>query len=346
MDIKISFTPNPETGKLQPQISFDINLFGERTVRDFKGNSLLSFPDDYCVIDIETTGFSPAYDEIIEISALKIRSNNITDSFSSLVQPPFCGSNYIDSYIEELTGITNEMLASAPSIKDVMPDFISFISNDILIGHNAHFDINFLYDSCMNCLDKPLTNDFVDTMRIFKRLHKELEHHRLIDLAGLYNIDYSSAHRSLADCEITYRCFLKLQEEIIEQYGSFDNFSRQARYGVKAKDISSSVTSFDETNPLFGKVIVFTGTLEKMTRKEAMQLVADLGGINADGVTAKTNFLVLGNNDYCTTIKDGKSNKQKKAEQLKLKGKDIEIIPENVFYDFIQDYLIEVNTPE
>lgn len=68
-----------------------------------------------------------------------------------------------------------------------------------------------------------------------------------------------------------------------------------------------------------------------------MQIVADLGGKNADNVTKKTNYLILGNNDYCKSIKDGKSSKQKKAEKLKLDGYDIEIIPENVFYDIISE---------
>ena len=72
-----------------------------------------------------------------------------------------------------------------------------------------------------------------------------------------------------------------------------------------------------------------------------MQVVADLGGINQNNVTKKTNYLVLGNNDYCSTIKDGKSNKQKKAEEYRLKGLDIEIISENVFYDMIAEAIYE-----
>ena len=73
-----------------------------------------------------------------------------------------------------------------------------------------------------------------------------------------------------------------------------------------------------------------------MPRKEAMQLVANLGGINGDSVTKKTNYLILGNNDYCKAIRDGKSNKQKKAEKLKLEGHDIEILPETVFYELLE----------
>ena len=74
-----------------------------------------------------------------------------------------------------------------------------------------------------------------------------------------------------------------------------------------------------------------------MPRKEAMQLVADVGGINADTVTKKTNFLILANNNYSPLVKGGKSTKQKKAEKLKLEGVDIEVIPENVFYDMFDN---------
>lgn len=106
---------------------------------------------------------------------------------------------------------------------------------------------------------------------------------------------------------------------------------------LDARDIVTSNTEFDETHPLFDKLCVFTGTLEKMARKDAMQAVVDLGGKVANSITKKTNYLILGNNDYCSTIKDGKSSKQKKAESLKLAGNDIEIISENVFYDMISE---------
>lgn len=68
-----------------------------------------------------------------------------------------------------------------------------------------------------------------------------------------------------------------------------------------------------------------------------MQLVVNMGGLCGDSVNKKTNYLVLGNNDYCTTIKDGKSSKQKKAEKLQIEGQDIEIISENVFYDMLEN---------
>lgn len=314
-------------------------------MRRFKGNSLLDFPDSYVVIDIETTGLSPDYDSIIEVGAIKYESGVETERFSSLIQPDSCDDdgNYINDFIRRLTGITNEMLSSAPSAREVFPTFYEFLSDSVLVGHNVNFDINFLYDNFEKNLNKSLSNDFVDTMRISRNLHPELREHTLSDLKERYNIGYSKAHRTLADCESTYLVLRSLHKDACLIYGSAEAFfnhlkeRRKHKYYLKASDVVATEEDIDEDNPLFGKVFVFTGVLERMLRKEAMQIVVNHGGINGDSVTKKTNFLVLGNNDYCKSIKDGKSSKQKKAEKLKLDGLDIEIIPENVFYDMIFD---------
>lgn len=326
-------------------IGFDI-LTGEKISfthdRQYKGKNVISFPDDYCVIDIETTGLSPDWDSIIEIAASKFHKGNLVDTFTSLIKPDdfTTDESFLDDFIVNLTGITDEMLSKADSTALVLSKFYSFIGNSILVGHNVNFDINFLYDNCEHVIHKYLSNDFIDTMRLSRRIHKELNHHKLSDLVQYYNLSYENAHRALSDVEITSKCYICLVNEITEKYESLEAFSkacRRSRSGVRADDISTSKTDFDTSNLLYGKVCVFTGTLEKMVRKEAMQIVADLDGKNADSVTKKTNYLILGNNDYCKSIKDGKSSKQKKAEKLKLDGYDIEIIPENVFYDIISE---------
>lgn len=309
----------------------------ETTNRAEKGKSLVDFPEDYVVIDIETTGLSPRYDAIIELAAIKVNENIEVDRFSSLVNPGF----KIDPFISELTGITNEMLQGAEKIESVLPKFLDFIGNFHLVGHNVNFDINFIYDNSIKILQKPLTNDFTDTMRVSRFVLKNLPHHRLKDLAEFYKINYENAHRALSDCKITQECFLKLQESILKEYQSFEEFIKSTKYHnhsrINIGEIVSSRESFDESHPLFGKYCVFTGTLEKMIRKDAMQIVVDLGGCIENNVTSKTNYLILGNNDYCPLIKDGKSAKYKKAETLKLQGNDIEIIPESVFYDMIAE---------
>ena len=132
-----------------------------------------------------------------------------------------------------------------------------------------------------------------------------------------------------------------MKKIILETYGNYDDFSalfKKNNYHERSIDLSKLVASanqIDEDNPLYGQVCVFTGILQQYTRQEAAQIVVNIGGICANNVTKKTNYLILGNNDYCAAIKDGKSSKQKKAEAYKLNGQDIEIIPESVFYDMI-----------
>lgn len=326
--------------------------FGEfdfKTSRDLKGKSLIAFPNSFTVIDLETTGLSPAWDSIIEVAAVKVRNNKIIDQFSSLVNTS--SGIRLDKSITERTGITQEMVNNAPLINSILPKYLTFLEADILIGHNVNFDINFLYDNSMEYMGIPLTNNFVDTLRLSRRIHPEFSHHRLSDLAERYEIDYSGAHRALIDCRITFECFNKIQKDILDKFSSLDEFTSSITRAshsrvlnkVRAKDITASQKSFDFSHPFYNKTCVFTGVLERMKRKDAMQLVADVGGINSDSVTRKTNFLILGNNDYCASLKDGKSNKHKKAEKLKSEGYDIEIIPENVFYDIISDSFTPVS---
>lgn len=299
--------------------------------RDLKGKSLLTFPDNYTVIDIETTGLDPRFDEIIELAAIQYKNDIETSRFQTLVKP----ENGISAFITELTGITNEMLATAPSICSILPNFRNFVGDSIVIGHNVNFDINFIYDfSEYNSLS-PFSNDFVDTMRISRRLYKELPNHKLSTLVSYFDVDHPVEHRALADCISTYYCYLKMKQYVQETGVSL--IADRKRYSSLSKSIKAETDIFDPDSPIFGMSFAFTGKLERMTRKEAMQAVVNAGGICNDGVIASTNYLVLGNNDYCKSIKGGKSSKQKKAEKMQLAGSDIRTITEDVFYDMLKE---------
>ena len=310
-----------------------INICNYHSKRVEKGKSLISFPDNFVVLDLETTGLDSLFDEIIEIAMLKVKNGKVVDSFESLIKP----SSQIDSFIEDLTGITNEMLSNAPSLTDVLPKAKDFIGKNIILGHNVNFDINFLYDAFEDILDEPLRNDFVDTLRLARKALPELKHHRLNDIAQALNVVPTGAHRALADCQTTFDCFfaIKNQFKTADQIQNFINTFKNKSYKIDLHDIVAQTDEFDETHPLYKKHCVFTGVLEKMKRADAAQLVVNLGGICDNNVTKKTNFLILGNNDYCKSIRDGKSSKQKKAEALKLKDQEIEIIPEDVFYEMV-----------
>lgn len=308
--------------------------------RPEKGNNLVECLSDYTVIDLETTGFSPIVDEIIEFGAIRIRNGEIVDTFQSLCKP----KNELDEFIENLTHITNEMLKDAPDESELIESFIDFIGDDVIVGHNTNFDINFVYDVALRNLDKPLRNDFVDTMRISRRLLPGLDGHSLGDLVGHYGIEYNQAHRSLSDCIYTFRCYEKIKQQIKDDYGTAGDFFKETTHKkpkvsqyIDLTLIKSNKLEFDYSHPLFGKYCVFTGALQKYPRTKAAQIVADFGGICENTVTKKTNYLILGGYERCKTLKEGKSEKQKKAEKYRLKGQDIIVLPESVFYDMIED---------
>jgi DNA polymerase-3 subunit epsilon len=237
-----------------------------------------------------------------------------------------------------MTGITNKMLEDAPSLFVVLPTFIDFVGSDIIVGHNVNFDINFIYDACDSLGLPSFSNDFVDTMRLARRMYKGLPNHKLDTLIDHFSLERRTLHRGLGDCELTAECF----QHMIADADAFEEaikvvHRKRYRETHSLKELVAAEGYENPDSPLFGKVCVFTGALESFTRKEAAQLVVNIGGIVGDNVTKKTNFLILGNNDYCQSIKDGKSSKQKKAEKLIAEGADLSIIPESVFLDILYE---------
>lgn len=131
------------------------------------------------------------------------------------------------------------------------------------------------------------------------------------------------SHRSLKDVRMTIEVYNNLEKLATEKYHNIDNFKNacktQNHSGFKASDVTANNTEFDKENLFYDKYVAITGTLEKMLRKEAMQLITDLGGHCQDGVNKETNYLILGNNDYNPILRGKKSSKLLKAENLKMK---------------------------
>ena len=303
-----------------------------------KGKSLLKIPADYTVVDVETTGYDQRYDNIIEVGCIKYRDGEEVARYSTLIKPPKNNAgNFIDSYIESLTGITNEMLSSAPPFDNVAKDLWLFIKDELLVGHNVNFDINFLYDILSSFNSAwVLNNDFVDTLRIARRVLPELEHHRLEDLDDYFDIGIAH-HRSISDCEITNIVLQKLAAIIAEKQIDLLPPNRGKWGKIDLRALTPENDSIMIDSPLYKKLCVFTGALERYTRVEAAQIVVNLGGLCGNNVTKTTNFLIVGDFDYSSGVKGGKSNKLKRAEQLISKGSDLQILSERVFYDMLSD---------
>lgn len=180
-----------------------------KNTRSHKGKSILGFPDSYVVIDIETTGFSPFSCDVIEIGAVKVINNSMTDVFQSLIR---C-DNRLPRQIVALTGITDAMIAAEGRDADeVMRDLDLFIGDSVLVGHNVSFDLNFLYDYYERYLHKPLVNDHICTMRLAKKVIQGLPSYKLAVLTNAFKLDNKGAHRALNDVYVTNDLYRALRD--------------------------------------------------------------------------------------------------------------------------------------
>lgn len=134
---------------------------------------------DYCVIDIETTGLDRQSDQIIEMAALRVRNNEITETFTSFVKPTIS----IPSSATYINKITNEMVMDAPPLKDVITQFVEFVGNDTVIGHNiSGFDLEFIIRDCKNKLGISFTNEYLDTLLLAKNIFHDMPNYKLSTL--------------------------------------------------------------------------------------------------------------------------------------------------------------------
>ncbi len=166
---------------------------------------------DYVVFDLETTGISPNYDEVVEISAIKVRKGRVVEEFNTLVNP----KRPIPRRASQVNGITNEMVAEAPLFEEVLSDFFDFVGDDVLVGHNiGSFDMKFLYRDSRKFYGKIPGNDYVDTLLVARRHLSRLSHHRLVDLAEYYHISTKGAHRALNDCHMNQQVYERMVVEM------------------------------------------------------------------------------------------------------------------------------------
>ena len=168
----------------------------------------------FVVFDIETTGFSNTNDKITEIGAVKIENFKVVDKFSELINP----QKDISYKIQELTGITNDMVADKPTIEEVLPKFIEFIGDSVLVAHNAEFDMGFIAEKCRQQNIK-FNNKSVDTLTLARVLLPELKRHRLNIVAKALGVQLLNHHRAVDDAQATALIYIKFLE-MLEKKGA------------------------------------------------------------------------------------------------------------------------------
>ena len=176
-----------------------------------KGNDM-DFDQEFVVFDIETTGLNPTRNEIIEIGAVKIRKGELVDSFSSFVK----AEERIPENIIKLTGITNDMVQDAPSIGQVLPKFLEFCQDSILVAHNASFDMGFISENAKR-LNISFTNSVLDTLSLSREMLRDIKSHRLDKVADHLGLVLTNHHRALDDAQVTGKILLELLKRLKDQ---------------------------------------------------------------------------------------------------------------------------------
>ncbi len=202
-----------------------------------KGQSL---DESYVVFDLETTGFNPVKDKIIEIGAVKVVKGEIIDRFSTFVNPVVP----IPDKIIKLTSITDQMVADAPDIKDVMPEFLKFCEGSVLVAHNSDFDMGFINQKTGElAIDIDVT--YVDTLAMSRVLLPELVRFKLDNVAKALKVSLENHHRAVDDAECTAYIFINLVSKFREK-GIYDLNALQD-FGRKSADYIRKSTTYHVT---------------------------------------------------------------------------------------------------
>ena len=163
----------------------------------------------FIVFDLETTGFSNKNDKITEIGAVKVENFKIVDRFSQLINP----EKDISYKVQELTGITNDLIKDKPTIEEILPKFIEFIGDSVLVAHNADFDMGFMQQKCRE-QNIEFKNTSVDTLTLARTLLPHMKRFRLNLIAKELGIPLLNHHRAVDDAEATAHIFIKFLEMI------------------------------------------------------------------------------------------------------------------------------------
>lgn len=180
------------------------------SVRNIKGQSL---DTTYCVLDLETTGFSPRLEKITEIGVMKYQDGKVIDKFSCFVNP----EKSIPPRVVEVTGITDDMVRNAETIDKVFPKLLEFIKDSVLVAHNAEFDVGFLRHVAKE-LGYEFDFTYLDTLSLAYELFPEYKTYKLGRIAKNLGIKVDVAHRALDDVDTTVKVF-KVMLDMLKERG-------------------------------------------------------------------------------------------------------------------------------
>ena len=235
--------------------------------------------DSYVCIDLETTGLNPKRDKIIEIGAVRVEDNQITAEWQSFVNP----ERKLEERIVELTGIRDEQLVDAPKIGQILPAFLAFAKEEVLLGHGVLFDFSFIKKAAVN-ERMTFERKGIDTLKIARKYLQELKSRNLGYLCQYYEIPHN-AHRALEDARATVALYGKLSEHFYDkesQEGDKSLFVPKPLCYQAKRDTPLTIPQKEQLYKLVDKhKLIIDYEIESLTRSEASrkidQLLAEYG---------------------------------------------------------------------
>ena len=306
---------------------------------------------NYFVIDFETANSNRS--SACALGIIEVNNKSIINTWDYLINP----EEDFDFFNTMLHGISESDVINKPTFPDIWNEISSILEGKIVIAHNASFDISVL----RHVLDKynlhyP-TFCYSCTRILSKKTWPNLINYKLDTIAKMLQIDFIH-HKACEDAIATSKIFNSILD--LNNTSNFEELHNLLKVNIgciftngyipckvkysysnsndsywKPKDIVPETNIFDTEHELYNKGIAFTGTLSSMPRKQAAQLAVNKGAIFTNSVTKKTNYLVMGMQDYSKFTDGKKSSKLKKTEELIKAGQDIEIIDENEFLNLL-----------
>lgn len=299
------------------------------------GKSTAGLPDRYVVIDLETTGLNSKADSIIEIAAVKYSQNVEEDQFVSFVNPGFA----LPNVVQQLTGITDSDLVSAPSLSELIQHLQNFLGDLPLVAHNASFERSFL-TAAYNAFGLSFENKMIDSLAMARKAFPGLDSYSLESLKTELSLQHAESHRALPDvyntAELLWLCAERIAAGVMDKPLPKSPSKQKAEESLP--DIAVSPNSV-----LSGKTIVFTGELS-FSRGAAKRLAERAGAIPKSTVSTKTDYLVVGKQAVTIVGMDGLSEKEETARQLLAEKKaNIQIIDEARFVELLEGKTVNVD---
>lgn len=294
-----------------------------------KGTERPEFLQNYTLIDIETTGLSPYRDRVTELGGIKVRDGEVVDEYSHLTA--YDKSNKVPAFITKLNGITEEKIINEGiPVDEAIHDFRNFIGDDVIIGYNVNFDLNFVYDLAKKYRLPELSNDYVDVLRLARAYYPKERHNRLLDCMQRAGIAQVEQHRGLDDSIDTKKVYDDFR----------DHFTPELLQTAQSKIKNFSLTAgqllpwqIGFRNPVNGKKIVLSDHVH-LDQNDGMKMIDNLGGEAQGRLDATTNYLIVGDHDFFN-----KNNADlNAARQLNAQGAEIKRLSESFFLNMLDNW--------